>query len=257
MSFSEQIVYAMFKPSKYKEMLELKKSRFVVFVIVLMLALGIVRVAVPTAAVITGFGGFENLFINKISPMEYKDDKLSIEEKFEMSVGTYKVIIDTEDSRFPDEKMRRKGGYLAFGSEYMTLAYNVGGRVTRYQEIKLDSFLSEGFNNESLQKMIPFIYSYIVFMFIASCGVYFVKYALLSLIFGFFVNSINKKAGIGLSFGEVFKLCFYGQTLGIIISNFNMALGFLPVMLVSGVCVVLSVNMILSGIVAIGKTKQP
>ena len=95
MSFSEQIVYAMFKPSKYKEMLELKKSRFVVFVIVLMLALGIVRVAVPTAAVITGFGGFENLFINKISPMEYKDDKLSIEEKFEMSVGTYKVIIDT------------------------------------------------------------------------------------------------------------------------------------------------------------------
>lgn len=257
MTFSEQIVYAMFRPSKYKEMLELKKSRFVLFVIVLMLALGIVRVAVPTAAMITGFGGFENLFTNKMAPMEYKDNKLSIEDKFEMSLGSYKVIVDTEEAKVADEKMRRRGGYLAFGSEYVTIAYNSGGSVSRYQEIRLDGLLAEGFNNESLKNMIPFIYSYIVMSFIISCLGYFLKYALLSLIFGIFVNSINKTMDIGLSKGEVFKLCFYGQTLGIIISNFNMALGFLPAGIVSGICVVISINIISTGIFTMVKTKQP
>ena len=67
MNFSEQIVYAMFKPSKYKEMIKLKTSRFVGFTIVLMLVLGIVTFAVPAGAYIMGFGGFEKLFTNKMS----------------------------------------------------------------------------------------------------------------------------------------------------------------------------------------------
>lgn len=256
MTFSEQIVYAMFKPSKYKEMLEQKKGRFALFAVVLMLALGIVRVAVPTAALITGFGGFDNLFTKKMAPMEFKDGRLSIEKKFEMSLGIYKIVIDTEEDRVPDERLNRTSGYLAFGGEYLTVAVNSGNKITRYQEIKLDNLLTEGFNNDSLRQMIPFIYTYIVVSFIISCIGYFLKYALLALIFGIFVNSINNNLGLGLSKKDVFKLCFYGQTLGIIISNFNTAIGFLPSGIVSGICLVISINMISAGAFGMNKMNQ-
>ncbi|MBQ9234681.1 MAG: DUF1189 family protein [Lachnospiraceae bacterium] len=256
MTFSEQIVYAMFKPSKYKEMLELKKSRFALFIVVLMLAIGIVRFAIPTTAMITGFGGFENLFTKKISPLEFKDGKLSIEKKFEMSLGLYKVVIDTEDAKIPDEKLNRKGGYIAFGSEYVTVAVNSGNSVTRYQEVYLDNILMDGFDNNSLKQLIPFIYTYIVISFIVSCVGYFLKYALLALLFGLFINSINNNMGLGLSKKDVFKICFYGQTLGIIISNFNAALGFLPTAIVSGICIAISINMISVGTFSINKMNQ-
>lgn len=62
MTFSEQIVYGWFKPSKYKDMIELPRRRFVAYVIVMMLVLSIVSYVVPTASIIFGFGGFEKLF---------------------------------------------------------------------------------------------------------------------------------------------------------------------------------------------------
>ena len=54
MTFSEQIVYGWFKPSKYKDMIELPRRRFVAYVIVMMLVLSIVSYVVPTASIIFG-----------------------------------------------------------------------------------------------------------------------------------------------------------------------------------------------------------
>ena len=113
-----------------------------------------------------------------------------------------------------------------------------------------------GFNNDTLKRMIPFIYTYMVISLLVSCAGYFLKYALLALVFGIFVNAINNNLGLGLSKKDVFKLCFYGQTLGIIISNFNAALGFLPVGIVSGICIVISINMISSGAFSMNKMNQ-
>ena len=66
MTFSEQIVYGWFKPSKYKDMIELPRRRFVAYVIVMMLVLSIVSYVVPTASIIFGFGGFEKQIIRTI-----------------------------------------------------------------------------------------------------------------------------------------------------------------------------------------------
>ena len=55
MTFSEQIVYGWFKPSKYKDMIELPRRRFVAYVIVMMLVLSIVS-----------SDGFDHLWIWRI-----------------------------------------------------------------------------------------------------------------------------------------------------------------------------------------------
>ena len=92
MTFSEQIVYGWFKPSKYKDMIELPRRRFVVYVIVMMLVLAIVSYVVPTASIIFGFGGFEKLFTQSLGEVNYTDDTLSVSNNFDMHIILIMVI---------------------------------------------------------------------------------------------------------------------------------------------------------------------
>ena len=210
MTFSEQIIYAMVKPAKYRELLDLKKGRSVLFVLVITLMLGVIGFAIPIAAVISGFGGFEKLFGSTMRPMSVHQGTMTIEEPFFMHVGNLKFVINTEAERVSDERLSVEGAYVAIGSKEVRLA--------------------EGFSNASLIRMIPWIYAVLILSFLVSCLGYFIKYAFLSLVFSITVNAMNKHMELGLSFGQVFMLCYYGQTLGIIISNFNSALSLLPQM---------------------------
>ncbi|MBQ9608577.1 MAG: DUF1189 family protein [Lachnospiraceae bacterium] len=256
MTFAEQIVYAMFKPSRFKELIDLKKGRFAVFVIVLMLAIGIVREIIPEAAFIVGFGGFESLFTEKMAPFNFNDGELSIEKPFTMSVSMIKIMIDTEEEKISDTKLDRTGEYIAFGSKYLSIVLKENSKYMRYRDIKLADILPDGFSNATLKSLIPFIYFYLILNYLLYCGGCFIKYAILALIFSISAGSINRIANIGLTKGEIFRLCFYGQTLGIIISNFNAALGLFPSMFVSFVCVILSISMINSGLRHMDKSNQ-
>ncbi|MCM1287176.1 MAG: DUF1189 domain-containing protein [Clostridium sp.] len=256
MNFSEQIIYAMFKPSKYKEMIKLKTSRFVGFTIVLMLVLGIVTFAVPAGAYIAGFGGFEKLFVNKMSNIEFQDGTLSIENPFNISIEGMNIMIDTETETVPDEKMTKNGAYIAIGSKNLRMAVAMDNDILDYQVVSLDKFLPEGLNNEMLKSFIPGIYVYLVVAFLVTCIGFFVKYGLMALLFSIVINSMNKRMELGLSYGQVFAICFYGQTLGMILVNFNSAIGFLPAILMSLAGVFISVNMITLSVAIIHQGKQ-
>lgn len=257
MTFSEQIIYAMVKPAKYRELLDLKKGRSVLFVLVITLMLGVIGFAIPIAAVISGFGGFEKLFGSTMRPMSVHQGTMTIEEPFFMHVGNLKFVINTEAERVSDERLSVEGAYVAIGSKEVRLAISGNGKVTDYAVYKVSDFFAEGFSNASLIRMIPWIYAVLILSFLVSCLGYFIKYAFLSLVFSITVNAMNKHMELGLSFGQVFMLCYYGQTLGIIISNFNSALSLLPQMIVSFVCVMISIRMITSAIVALKGPGSP
>ena len=255
-TFSEQIVYAMFKPSKYKDMVNLKTSRFVVFTIVLSLVLGIVSFAVPTSSVIAGFGGFTKLFQKNVGTFTFSDGVLNAEKKFEMTVGLYHIMIDTEQETVSTDDMTKEGMYIAFGSKTLRMTMVANGQVMDYDVSPLSNILIEGFNTEQLVQMIPFIYTYIVTAFFVIACSFFLKYGLYALILGIYINAINKNNNLGLTFGKVFMLCFYGQTLGIILSNFNAALGLLPELIVNIISIFISFNMITTAVVSIDRSKQ-
>lgn len=255
-TFSEQIVYAMFKPSKYKDMVNLRTSRFVVFAIVLSLVLGIVSFAVPTSSVIAGFGGFTKLFQKNVGPFNFSEGVLAAEKKFEMTVGLYHIIIDTEQETVSTDDMTKEGIYIAFGSKTLRMTMVANGQVMDYDISPLSNLLIEGFNTEQLVQMIPFIYTYIVIAFFVIACSFFLKYGLYALILGIYINAINKHNNLGLTFGKVFMLCFYGQTLGIILSNFNAALGLLPELIVNIISIFISFNMITTAVVSIDRNKQ-
>ena len=244
MTFSEQIVYAMFKPAKYKEMLSLKKSRAVLFVITMMLVLGIVNFVIPVGAFITSLGGFGDLFENKIGNITYQDGTLNDDRKYDISYDGIHFLIDTEDELVADEKLKKDGVYIALGSKAVKLSAVSGDSYVTYKTIYYSGFLPDGFSNQSLINNIPFIYGYLFFVFIFSCVGYFIKYAAFAVLLGIMLDPTAQRLGINLGRGQMFMLCFYGETLGIIISNFNAALGLLPSLVGSFIGIFVTTRMI-------------
>ncbi len=251
MTFSEQLVNACVKPKNYRELLDLKRGRHVAYVLVILLVLGVIGFAIPIAAVISGFGGFEKLFNESMGNVSVQGGEMQIERPFFINIRGLKIVINTEDDAVSDDRLSTEGAYIAIGKKTVRLAISGSGKVNDYATYDVSTFFPDGFNNQTLVNVIPKIYVVLVLSVLAGCFGYFVKYAFLSLVFSITVNSLNKHLELGLNFGQVFMLCFYGQSLGILISNFNSAMNFLPQMIVSLVCIFISIHMITTAVVSL------
>lgn len=256
MTFSEQIVYGWFRPSKYKEIVELPRRRFVVYVIVMMLVLSIVSFVVPTASIISGFGGFEKLFTKSLGEVSYTDGTLSVSNEFQMHINSANFLVDTTQETVQNDDLKKQGMFLAVGSKTVRVSLVVGSKVTDYGVYHLEDYLPEGFNNDSLVAMIPSIYGVLFFSLLGTMVSYFVKYAVVALVFSILVNGMNRQFHLNLRFGEVFALCFYGQSFAMILSNFNQAVGLLPTLLVSIIGIFVTVHMITASVAWMKNEKE-
>lgn len=256
MTFSEQIWYGLLKPSKYKEIIELKTRRFVLFVVVVCLVLGLVTFVVPTAAIIAGFGGMNKLFTETMAPVTYDGESLSIEKPFKMNAGGNIFIIDSTYYTVPDTDLDRDGTYIAVGSKNLLLATVLGGEVWFKNIIPLEQVFSPGFSNESLASMVPAIYISLFICYLIMSLLFFLKYGFYALLLTIVMHSMNKQLEIGLSYGKVYMICFYGMSLGMLITNFNIAMGLLSPTLVSMVTVFVSVHFMTTALMLMRKDNQ-
>jgi membrane-associated HD superfamily phosphohydrolase len=88
-------------------------------------------------------------------------------------------------------------------------------------------FLPDGFNNSKLAVLTPVFYMYMVIMFIAVMVASAGRQLLLALIFSIAGNRLARILNTGLSYGKVFTICVYAQTLAVFIMSVNTALGYL------------------------------
>lgn len=244
MTFSEQIVYGWFRPARYKDMIELPRRRFVAYVIVMMLVLSIVDFVIPVASIISGFGGFEKLFTESLGEVSYAEGALSVSNEFDMHINSANFLVDTSQETIQNQSLKKQGMFLAVGSKTVRISMVLGSKVTDYGVYYLSDYLSEGFNNDSLVAKIPSIYAVLFLSLLGTMLSFFVKYAVVALLFSILVNSMNRQFHLNLRFGQVFALCFYGQSFAMILSNFNQAIGLLPTLLVSIVGIFVTVHMI-------------
>jgi hypothetical protein len=255
--FSEQVVYALFRPSKYAGLLNLKSGRFVGFVVMMMLILSIVTFVIPTGAVITGFGGFERLFSSVIPAMSVEDGKLKIEEPFSMSFNQYNVLIDTDDAAAADEKLTKAGAYIAVGSQIVRFAVSTGSEVYNYSTVSFEGMLSDGFSNQSLIDMIPSIYIAMFITFVVMCIGFFIKYAVIALLLAFIASFVNRKLELGMNFGSLFKIGFYSESFAMILTNFNDALGSpIPYIITSFIAIFVTLQFVSNAMFNIAKIKK-
>ncbi|MGN0389280.1 MAG: DUF1189 family protein [Wujia sp.] len=256
MRLSEQIVYGMFKPSKYKEMLTLPTRKFVTYVIIMMLVLGIVGFDVPAASIISGFGGFEKLFSQSLGQVSYKDGTLSVSNDFNMHINYANFIVDTTQETVQNQSLKKEGMFFAVGSKTIRVSAVIGSKVTDYGIYYLSDYLPEGFNNDSLLALIPSIYAGFFLTLIGVMCSYFLKYGLISLLLSVLVNSMNKQFELNLRFGQVFALCFYAQSFGMLLSNFNLAVSLLPSMLVSMIGIFVTIHMLTTSVVLMKQERE-
>lgn len=256
MTFSEQIWYGLFKPSKYKELIELRARRSVLYVAVIVLVLGLVTFVVPVAAVIAGFGGMNKLFTETMAPVSYDGESLSIERPFRMDAGDTIFIIDSSSYTVPDQELKMDATYFAVGSKNMRIATVLGGEVWMNSVVPLEQVISPGFTNESLVGIIPAIYVSLFLCYLINSLLFFLKYGLYALILSIALNSMSKQFELGLSYGKVFMICFYGMSLGMLLTNFNIAMNLISPMLVSMVTMFVSIHFMTTAIVLMRKDNQ-
>jgi len=85
---------------------------------------------------------------------------------------------------------------------------------------------------------------------------FFLKYGLYALILSIALNSMSKQFELGLSYGKVFMICFYGMSLGMLLTNFNIAMNLISPMLVSMVTMFVSIHFMTTAIVLMRKDNQ-
>lgn len=258
MTFSEQIIFAAFKTGKYADMLKLPKKRFTKFVIILMLVLGIVTFAIPTGAIIVGFGGFENLFMKVMPDITVENGELKIEKPFNLSFNNCNILIDTSEPTPTDEMLTKDGAYIAIGSQNARFAVVADGTVMDYRIFDLRGLFPEGFDNQQLTALITPIYISLFFSFLSGCVGFFLKHSFYAAMLMIVFAAKKKRENVNISNGDMFRLCFYGQTFAMIFGNFNAALGYLiPYSIATFVTLLVTFNMVAGALYKMGDNYRP
>ncbi len=204
-------------------------SRFIGYVIFMSFLVSLMIFAVPTASKITSFGGFKNLFMNKVPSFEYTDGTLTADKAFEMKLSNVNIIMDTRVNEFVFGDFEREGIYIAIGAKNIKMVTITDIKDdSSYQEVYSypnSLVLMDGMNNMTLVKMRPFFYIMIFFIFMFSTALAAGKYLLAALFYAFIFKSLTSVSKLPMTFLDSFHMCFYAQTLGIILVNMNIALG--------------------------------
>ena len=206
-------------------------AKFVAYVFFISIFAGLVSFGVPSLSKVASFGGFTNLFENKVPAFEMKDGELKAEKKFEMNISRGSILIDTDLDEFRFGDFDKPGIYIAIGSKYTKmLAITDIKDDSSYNEIYSYSnqmLFLDGFNNKMLVQMVPFFYIMLFITFLIICGVKAVKYLLLAVLYTGTSISLLKFSKLEMSLKDAFRLCFYAQTFGIMIVNINEGVGYL------------------------------
>lgn len=243
MRFSEQITIAMFSPSRIKEMLNLKKSKHVFYVMMIIFIVTLAVAVIPFIGTVASFGGFEKLFGETIPSFEVVDGKFTIEKDFSMDIGGYKLVMTGSQAEYPASELASNGIYFAVGSEKIQMIVAADDEKTVYQERTIGQMLPNGFNNSTLVKYIPALYISLFFCGLLVYAAVFIKYAICALVLVWFIGALGKKLELHLDFGEKFMMAFYAESLSMIISNFAAAINILPRDIISIITIFLAFRM--------------
>ena len=218
--------------------------KFISYVVFIAFLVSLVSFAVPTMSRIYSFGGFKNLFLNEIPEFKVENEMLKADKKFEMRLKDMFIVADTDKNEFTSKDFDYTGIYLTFGSRRVKMvSYTEIEGNKSYNEIysyPVSMLFPNGMNNEQLAAMSPVIYMVIVFVFVFQAIISAVKYLFFALLYAFFTRSTTAITKLNLTFKDAFHLCFYAETIGILLTNINSSTGhYIPsfVMSIAGIII--------------------
>ena len=241
----EQLRLSIVCPKKLIGLSQLMVGRFVRYVLFLGTLITVMLYVVPVATTLIHFGGLRNLFENQMPEFSLQNSILKADEPFTINLGTCDIVVDTSGATVASDSLGNRELTFAIGSRKVQAILTQNGLRTVLVEGRVSDFFPEGFNRETLVEAIPgfYIALFLGGLFVLAFTV--VKYLLGSLLYMLIAWAIAKRTGLDLTKGNVFRLCFYAQTIGILLVNINSATGgYLPGTIVSMVGIFITMNFV-------------
>ena len=242
----QMIWQAIADPKSYRDFFDLSKKRFKRFMAMILFLVTLMIVGLQIIIFIINVGGFRNFFSNKMPAFEVKDGKIISEGSFDIRMGEFRVLFDPSEDSVSASKLKDGYTYITIGrSKVNILTQGANGRYFSTFSQSVSSFLPDGVNNSKLASITPMIYLGLILAFLFRMGMFFLKYWILSFIYGFYARGLNLATGNIHSDQEITRLCLVSQTLGIFLVNINKAIGTpIPGFLVSIVGIFLTIRRI-------------
>ena len=242
----QMIWQAIADPKSYRDFFDLSKKRFKRFMAIVLFLVTLMVVGLQIIVFIVNVGGFRNFFKNKMPPFEVKNGQIISEGNFDIKMGEFRILFDPSEDSISASKLKDGYTYITIGrSRVNILTQGANGRYFSTFSQSVSSFLPNGLNNSKLVSMTPMIYIGLILSFIVRMLLFFLKYWILSFIYGFYARGLNLATGNIHSDQEITRLCLVSQTLGIFLVNINKAIGTpLPGFIVSIVGIFLTLRRI-------------
>jgi hypothetical protein len=236
MSMADRFIKAMFLPGDYPELIRLKFGSVVSFLCLLMFLVSFVQYAIPVLARLAGYGGVKNYIIDVLPDFSLENGEFDFSEKYERDDETVNMyyLIDTSKEKFTVDDIDRDKTQVVLVSHTNMLVYNnVTGLAGTVQEEKFSDFNMLTINNESVASFAPLIY---VGLFLAYATMYvmcFVRYLLAALFYAFLMYILTRVMMSKLSFGIIYKIALFAQTIGALVSAVAVLIG-TPLFIMAG-----------------------
>ncbi len=226
----DQIAISVSSPKNYKHLTKLKVSKTVAFMILISFILVFMELGISFITFLVHVGGLDNLINNKMTPFVYENGELSAENEMALDIGDMIIYINTDYDEISLEDLDIDGVYIAFGGKNMVMGVVSGTYVYEYMTMELSEFaemgmLTEGFDNEELAATIPAFYTSMVLVYIFSMIGKIIETLIYALIFSIIARMLAKNLNTGLSYGNVLRVCIYGQTLCQLLTSANNCAG--------------------------------
>ena len=229
----EQLRIGILQPKQLIGLSDLTVGRFIRYCLFLGLLIELMLYVIPVAATIIHVG------------FTVSSGQLEAERPFSIQLGTYDIVVDTSASTVPEDSLGSAQLTFALGRNRFQAIVTENGLQEVLVNQKIGDYLPDGFDRKQLISAIPGFYIALIltglFMLILTLG----KYLLASLLYMLLAWPIVKNTGLYLNKGNVFRLCFYAQTIGMLLVNVNKATGgYIPGMIVSAVGIFITIRLI-------------
>lgn len=215
-NFFNQIAYAIWKPKKYTDLTRVSTGRLTGFVFLFILILTFFSLCIPFIVnEITG-RGLANIIENDIPDFEFTNGELELSKAINLKENNTIIVADTSVDYFSSEDISK------YPSRYTSITLISKTNMINYNAGRIIPVAFSDYKNIHLTKaiinsLVPFMYAVIAFVFVIVYLIYVGIYFLASLIYALVGKLIQKKSGLDLPFGYLFRIAIYSKVTMIIV----------------------------------------
>ena len=233
-SVFEQFRISIVSPKQLIGLSTMKVSRFVRYTLFMGFLMTLMLYIIPVSVTLIHIGGLRDLFENRTPDFKLTNGVLEAKERFTIELGSCDIIVDTSGAIVPEDSYEAHKLTFAIGSRKLQAVISNNGMNYVLVEGAIKDYLPEGFDRQMLISAVPGFYIALVLAGIILMVITLGKYLLASLLYMLIAWGIARNTGLDLNKGNVFRLCFYAQTIGMLLVNINKATGgYLPSLIVS------------------------